>query len=135
MLTVRFRSTTVHGRSYTNSLTLLAFDPELHKKINSFGLREKVRIKGYLSSSGGVRMIMGNRKRPLQRRRLSRRRRRVRVSLMIQREHRDTGGLLAQDVSLLTTWKTLNRSLLSLISRMQDREKRMKILFPSAGQS
>ena len=50
-LTVRFRSTTVHGRSYTNSLTLLAFDPELHKKINSFGLREKVRIKGYLSSS------------------------------------------------------------------------------------
>ena len=111
------------------------FDPELHKKINSFGLREKVRIKGYLSSSRRRTDDNGEQETSTAAQEVVRRRRRVRVSLMIQREHRDTGGLLAQDVSLLTTWKTLNRSLLSLISRMQDREKRMKILFPSAGQS
>lgn len=51
-LTAHFRASTMRGnRKYTNTMTLLTFAPEVKTKVNSFQLREKVRVKGYVSSS------------------------------------------------------------------------------------
>lgn len=51
-LTAYFRTTTQHGkRPYTNTMTLLSFDPEVSTKINTFKLRQKVKVKGYVSTS------------------------------------------------------------------------------------
>lgn len=51
-LTAYFRTTTQHGkRPYTNTMTLLSFDPEVSTKVNTFKLRQKVKVKGYVSTS------------------------------------------------------------------------------------
>lgn len=51
-LTVYFRTTTMHGkRKYTNSMTILVFDPDLNDKVNAIPLRTKAKVTGYITST------------------------------------------------------------------------------------
>lgn len=49
-MSITFRATTAHGRTYTNTMVLLSFDKEVNASVNAIPLRTKVKATGYITS-------------------------------------------------------------------------------------